>query len=605
MQLIPHSHLIQAGALTAEYADGTLRYLKLGSTELLRMIYFALRDEQWGTVPLVITEQDIQTTAEGFTVHYRAQNQRQEKVIVDWECALTGSSDGSVEFRIRGTFRETFRSQRAGFCVLHPLQSTRGQSFTVTTPEGAEVTYRFPTHIAPHQPATNIRAMHWTTAGGVACALEFAGDVFEMEDQRNWTDASYKTYCTPLDRPAPVTYQSGDVVEQRVGFRLLSPAKAVPTDDQVQIHWEGTKTTDWPTVGSCVPLDLDEFDPASVELLQPLPLSSLRADLRWGTLGWEQQWHRIRTFAQRLGKPLHLVLHYQEGDTNQLLTRLATDVTPTTLEAISVVKANQAIASDAWLRSLTPLLRKHFAGVKIGIGTAYYFTLLNRNRPDLSLADFTFYANSAQVHAFDEASIVETLAGQADTVVSTRQFAPNCPVRVSPVDLHARFNPDAAAPETNALTYAFPPDPRQKSLFAAGWLVGCLSALANAGAAHVDFFDLFGTRGLVHNGQPHPTYRVLRRILNHQPQQMVSVSSSNPLAVSVLGIENSSERFLYVVNHRSVPVTVLLEPNANWLFTWQLDTSQPIAAPLSSSERPITLRLSPYNCVELRKAHPR
>ena len=31
------------------------------------------------------------------------------------------------------------------------------------------------------------------------------GDVFEMEDQRNWTDASFKTYCTPLRQPFPAT----------------------------------------------------------------------------------------------------------------------------------------------------------------------------------------------------------------------------------------------------------------------------------------------------------------------------------------------------------------------------------------------------------------
>lgn len=31
---------------------------------------------------------------------------------------------------------------------------------------------------------------------------EFEGDVFEMEDQRNWTDASYKTYCTPWGCPS-------------------------------------------------------------------------------------------------------------------------------------------------------------------------------------------------------------------------------------------------------------------------------------------------------------------------------------------------------------------------------------------------------------------
>lgn len=602
MQLIPHSHPVQAGALRAEYDDGTLRYLQLGSTELLRTIYFALRDEQWATVPLNIIEQTIQTSDGRFVVRYRAQNQQHERVIVDWECTVTGSSDGRVEFHIRGTFQEAFRSNRAGFCVLHPLRDTSGQSFTVTTPDGEKVAYRFPQHIAPHQPATDIRAMHWTTADNASCALEFTGDIFEMEDQRNWTDASYKTYCTPLDRPSPVTYQPGDVVEQRVVFRLLSSAKRSPIVDQARVRWEADKTAPWPTLGSCVPLDLEEADPASVELLRQLPLDSLRADLLWGSPNWEKHWHHIYTFAERLGKPLHLVLHHKNGDPNQLLAKLATDVTPTTLEAISVVKANQAVAADSLNQAVIPLLRKHFPNVKVGIGTAYYFTLLNRARPDLALADFTFYANSAQVHAFDEASIVETIAGQAATVTSARQFADDCPVRVSPVGLYARFNPDAAIPDNDQLSYAFPPDPRQDSMFAAGWMVGCLAALANARAAHIDFFDLMGPRGLLQEGNSNPTYQVLRRIIEHQPEQAVSVASGNPLAFSALGLIKSSGQLLYLINHRAVPVTVLLDAEANWHVTWQLDSSQSLNALQYSSDSSSALLLSPYNCLELREA---
>ncbi|MGB3779337.1 MAG: hypothetical protein WA960_13340, partial [Tunicatimonas sp.] len=594
MQLIPHSHPVQAGSLRAEYADGTLRYLKLGGTELLRMIYFALRDEHWATLPLTITEQDIQANAESFSVRYRAQNERSGRVIAAWECTLSGSPAGSVEFHLRGTFREMFRSRRAGFCVLHPLRDTRGQSFTVTTPAGETVAYQFPRYVAPHQPATNMRTMHWATDDEIACALEFEGDTFEMEDQRNWTDASYKTYCTPLDRPAPVTYQPGDVVEQRVVFRLLSPAKASSEEDQIRIRWDAREATPWPTLGSCVPLNLDNVDPASVDLLQQLPLDSWRADLLWGSPGWEQQWGKIRAFAQRLGKPLHLVLHHKNGDLNQLLTKLAAEVAPSALKAISVVEAGQPLAADAFLQEVIPLLRKHFPAVKVGVGTAHYFTLLNRNRPDLSRADFIFYANSAQVHAFDDASIVETIAGQASTVVSARQFAGDCPIRVSPVGLHARFNPDAAVPVPNQLSYAFSPDPRQDSRFAAGWMVGCLAALAQAGAAHVDFFDLFGTRGFVCDGQPNPTYRILLRILEHRPKQILSFESSNPLAVSALGINTSGGRLLYIVNHLSVPVTVLIELDASWSISWQLDSQSP-TAPKPSAEAHSTLLLSPHN----------
>ena len=42
------------------------------------------------------------------------------------------------------------------------------------------------------------------------------GDAFEMEDHRNWNDASYKTYIRPLAKPWPYTLEAGETTEQSV-----------------------------------------------------------------------------------------------------------------------------------------------------------------------------------------------------------------------------------------------------------------------------------------------------------------------------------------------------------------------------------------------------
>ena len=46
------------------------------------------------------------------------------------------------------------------------------------------------------------------------------GDTFEMEDHRNWTDANFKTYCTPLAKPYPVRVESGTTIQQTVTVTL-------------------------------------------------------------------------------------------------------------------------------------------------------------------------------------------------------------------------------------------------------------------------------------------------------------------------------------------------------------------------------------------------
>ena len=46
------------------------------------------------------------------------------------------------------------------------------------------------------------------------------GDVFEMEDQRNWSDASYKTYVRPLSLPWPYVMEQGVVNRQSVELSI-------------------------------------------------------------------------------------------------------------------------------------------------------------------------------------------------------------------------------------------------------------------------------------------------------------------------------------------------------------------------------------------------
>lgn len=113
--------------------------------------------------------------------------------------------------------------------------------------------------------------------------------------------------------------------------------------------------------------------------------------------------------------------------------------------------------------------------------------MVNRAGAVRASAELTFavdsmltFAITPQVHAFDNASRVETLATQAAAVASTRRLAGERPVIVSPVTLKPRHNPYATGPVPPVPPGALPPqvDPRQMSLFAAGWTVGSLKYLA-------------------------------------------------------------------------------------------------------------------------------
>ena len=53
------------------------------------------------------------------------------------------------------------------------------------------------------------------------------GDTFEMEDQRNWTDASYKTYVRPLALPWPYLIAKGETIDQKVTLIVSGSASEI------------------------------------------------------------------------------------------------------------------------------------------------------------------------------------------------------------------------------------------------------------------------------------------------------------------------------------------------------------------------------------------
>ena len=87
-----------------------------------------------------------------------------------------------------------------------------------------------PPYLAPEQPAVDIAGLAWSSGGLATELVVFTGDVFEMEDQRNWTDASFKTYGTPLWLPFPVLVEAGHEVHQTVVIRCTRVAEVSLTD---------------------------------------------------------------------------------------------------------------------------------------------------------------------------------------------------------------------------------------------------------------------------------------------------------------------------------------------------------------------------------------
>src|SRR5262249_29971600 len=150
-----------------------------------------------------------------FDITFNAECKRGE-IHFAWKGSIKGDAKGSITFSMDGEARSTFFRNRIGICVLHPIKECAGRPCIVERVSGSINRGSFPRSICAQQPFQDLKAIAHEVAPGVRARVAFQGDTFEMEDQRNWGDASYKTYSTPLRLPFPVEVPIGTKISQSV-----------------------------------------------------------------------------------------------------------------------------------------------------------------------------------------------------------------------------------------------------------------------------------------------------------------------------------------------------------------------------------------------------
>ena len=56
----PERRELRAGPLSLVFESGDLRYIRLGDREVLRRVYVAVRDHNWDTIPIAISDLSIE-----------------------------------------------------------------------------------------------------------------------------------------------------------------------------------------------------------------------------------------------------------------------------------------------------------------------------------------------------------------------------------------------------------------------------------------------------------------------------------------------------------------------------------------------------------------
>ena len=554
---------LRAGPLTMFFDRelAFLRYVRLGEWEVIRGVYSAVRDRNWGTVPPRVTNFEAVLREAAFDLTFDVVC-RQGPIDFVWKGRLTGGEDGTIRFEMDGEARSAFLRNRIGFCVLHPIRECAGKPCVVEHVDGSCEEGRFPELISPHQPFFDIHAISHQVEPGVTAELRLEGDVFEMEDQRNWTDASYKTYCTPLARPFPVEVAKGTRIRQSVTLRLSGKPRRAGRKSRspaVELRPSGAAPIRVPPIGLKYAEESPEPTKKQIERLRAMRLSHLRVDLRPGESRFGDVFARAAALSKELGIPLEAAVFVGEDAERALrAAAAAAGRFRARLERWLVYDAKKQ-----WTRpGLAGAARGLLKG-PVGAGANTNFTELNRNRPQEPV-DLLCYAANPQVHAFDNASLVETFEGLRDTVRTARSFADGAKVAVTTITLRQQFNPVATGGPVERDRDSLPPsvDPRQMSLFGAGWTLGSLRALCESGADSVTYYETIGWRGVMEleTGPPlpqrfpsipgavFPLYHVLADVLEFAGGEAVPVEISRPLHIAGMILQRGQKRSVLLAN---------------------------------------------------------
>ncbi len=539
---------LRAGPVQAwlDPTSGFLRNIGADGVEWVRGVYAAVRDANWNTVPGRLTwiHQDIQS--DHFSLEFAVAHAR-DAIQFEWTGAVRGTPEGALDYTFSGRALSRFQRNRIGFCVLHPIREcagARARQFRTNS----VVDTSFPQWIEPQifgqASFRDLKGLTYEIAPDVWVEIKFAGDIFEMEDQRNWTDASYKTYCTPLALPFPVWIEAGTEIQQRIQIRpaeaptdwkgpdrkrmatssdsdtspaptlsgktvvqsvdaLESSEEVIPLSLPTNPSWEA------PSTGFCFPDSGRPHTLREVELIARLRPAHLRFDLHPHPVGGPPDPTRLSLVqalaeVKRMRTELELVLQLPEDEVQQANFLESTRDTlldhPDQVARVLVYQQEKPASPPKALQRVRELFQG--MNIPVGGGSDANFCELNREQAlqqfDINATDFLVWSVNPQAHTQDHHSILETLEAQPDTLHSARQLAPHLPLGISPITLRQRFNPVATGPESAPSPDELPSqvDPRQLSLFTAAWTMASWMRLAQAGAAFLTYYETVGWKGL-------------------------------------------------------------------------------------------------------------
>jgi D-apionolactonase len=519
-QPVAPSRVLSAGELTCEWSEGSIRNLRWRGVELIRGISYLLRDTHWGTAPCDVEGFELDQAQDHFVARF-VLTMRLGEGNLRANAVVRGSALGQFTFQVDAVPDAPISTNRCGLVVLHPA-SAAGAPLEIEHTDGSVEASTFPLLISPGQVAFNIRCLRHVPLVGLSVDCRLEAELphdplgkFEMEDQRNWSDASFKTYVASLLDPWPYVLDAQRHFSQQVTVSVTDARAA----DQGTVHSlaEPVRVTmgeatgqHMPAMGLGAPLGLKQMtaaERAAVLTLKPVWLVA-EADAS-DPASLHEQLTELESLARASEALVQLDVICPSGQRPEVVAdrvvvacQLA-GLDPEAVRACPAPYLKSFQPSDLWpdgpgLEDHAAAFARAFPQARVGGGMLTYFTELNRKRQSPARLDFVGHTTTPLVHAADDVSVMQTHESLTSITASVHAIWPGLPYRLGPVTVGMHRNPYGAHTADNPLRQRMamaPDDPRHQAAFGAAWLVGYAAAVQQAGIEVLSFLHSHGVSG--------------------------------------------------------------------------------------------------------------
>ena len=526
----PDTQRVEHAGFTLDIARSAIRNITYQGAQIIDLLYTAIRPWDWSTLNPGEHSEVVEKSGENCLVSVTDTfaGSMQGKTVI----TLQPNGKFSVAYTLTGLGK--FEIQRWGVCFC--LHTGDWMGSTVTASGN---TYSLLKEISPQRvidgvtqglfPASN--DMHFVAPDKRSLKVISTGKVLEAEDQRNWTDNTYKIYSGSLAEPRPFVMENGAIWEQRVEFEVTPPAASIPDGSKIIAK----EIPSLPRIGlqfntdSLLPGDdlekaLFILDIDHIRINEESLTAQKIATVSKSGLALEAALLSSNSGDGLLQEVEHLSNRVPAGS-RLLIHREGREIVQT-----------QDLPKNTSLNSYIP-------------GSDAYLVDLHRN--EYNFGDAVSYSMAPTVHSTDPETIFKTLYTQKESIEFAQKFiAPQ--VSISPITFSTRGNPETGHLRENRINFAQPEMAAQiKNLSAAAWTLGSVFALASAGAYSGTWHELFGEHGVIYNEGSaikfSPTFHALSALGAHHAHEITIATS---LDGSWVAFEDRESRKMVVASQR-------------------------------------------------------